>query len=267
MNAKQPLSASQMESSQTNESSFFDSLVSFLDTPLKEKVQLNFDTIAFCILLLLAIVSRFYALGNRVMSHDENTHVYFSYLFSQGGNYVHDPLSHGPFQFHMVALSYLLFGANDFTARIPAALFGIAAIAFLWAYRRYIGIKGALASMLLYVISPFMLYYSRYVRNEAFVMLFGVMSFWAMLRFMESGKNKYLYMLSAVTSLHLATKETGYIYTAQFINLLGILFYLSSKSDRLARRWVEKAFQFLFVDDSCGVNVCGGVPHSFAKHE
>ena len=257
MNAKQPLSASQMESSQTNESSFLDSFVSFLDTPLKEKVKLNFDTIAFCILLLLAIVSRFYALGDRVMSHDENTHVYFSYLFSQGGNYVHDPLSHGPFQFHMVALSYLLFGANDFTARIPAALFGIAAIAFLWAYRRYIGNKGALASMLLYVISPFMLYYSRYVRNEAFVMLFGVMSFWAMLRFMESGKNKYLYMLSAVTSLHLATKETGYIYTAQLLIFLGFYFiYRLNRIDWQDGGW-KKRFNFFLLMTAVGLMFAG----------
>ncbi len=261
MNAKQPLSASQMESSQTNEISSLDSFVSFLDTPLKEKVQLNFDTIAFCVILILAIVSRFYNLGNRVMSHDENTHVYFSYVFSQGGNYIHDPLSHGPFQFHMVALSYLLFGANDFSARIPAALFGIAAIAFLWAYRRYIGNKGALASMLLYVISPFMLYYSRYVRNEAFVMLFGVMSFWAMLRFLESGKNKYLYMLTAVTSLHLATKETGYIYTAQLLIFLGFYFiYRMNRIEWQRNEWRQR-FNILLLLTAVGL-MLAGVFHS-----
>ena len=31
-------------------------------------------------------------------------------------------MMHGPLQFHLIALSYFLFGDNDFTARLPHAL-------------------------------------------------------------------------------------------------------------------------------------------------
>jgi hypothetical protein len=89
------------------------------------------------------------------LSHDETIHVYHnSWSLYTGQGYRHDPLSHGPFQFHLVALSYFLFGANDMTARIPAALFSIASVAFVWFYKRYLGKSGMFIAMLMMLISP-----------------------------------------------------------------------------------------------------------------
>src|SRR4030067_1413394 len=117
---------------------------SFLDVPILSRIAFNWQTWLFIAILLAAIVSRFYILGARVMSHDETSHVYFSWLFEQGRGYKHDPVTHGPLQFHLMALSYFLFGDSDFTARLPHALFSIATVAFLWYYRRYLGRGGAL---------------------------------------------------------------------------------------------------------------------------
>ena len=150
-----------------------------MEKPLLRTLALNWPKLIFIAILLLAVFTRFYDLEARVMSHDENSHVYFSWQLYRGLNYVHDPVTHGPFQFHMVALSYFLFGDNDLTARIPSAVFGIAAVAFLWAYRRYLGTTGTLIAAGLFVISPFLLYYDRYVRNESFIVLFGVVMLWA----------------------------------------------------------------------------------------
>ncbi|HSO27628.1 MAG TPA: glycosyltransferase family 39 protein, partial [Anaerolineales bacterium] len=169
------------------------------------------------------------------MSHDENSHVYYSWLFYQGQGYSHDPITHGPMQFHLVALSYFLFGDNDLTARIPAVLFSIATVAFMWAWRRYLGRAGALIAALLMIISPYILYYGRYVRNEAFVAFFGVVTLWAILRFIETGGKSYLLILTAVTSLHFTTKETAFIYTAQAMLFLG--FYLIYRLT--TRSWIN----------------------------
>src|SRR3990172_13288296 len=152
---------------------------SWLDRPLGSILKLNWETIIFIALIIIAIFSRFYDLESRVMSHDENSHVYFSWLYEQGSGYSHDPVTHGPFQFHVVALSYFLFGDNDLTARIPVALFSISTIAFGWAYRRYLGRFGALLASGLLLVSPFILYYGRYVRNEAYVGLYFMVTLWA----------------------------------------------------------------------------------------
>src|SRR5690606_26034096 len=121
-----------------------------------------------------------------------NSHVYYSWLLYRGQGYSHDPVTHGPLQFHLVALAYFLFVDNDLTARIPAVLFSIATVAFVWNYRRYLGKAGALVAMLLMTISPYMLYYGRYVRNEAFVGLYGVVMLWSILRYQETGRIRYL---------------------------------------------------------------------------
>jgi uncharacterized protein (TIGR03663 family) len=197
---------------------------SWLDRPLSSLISLNLETVLFALILLAAILTRFYNLDARVMSHDETSHVYWSWRLYRGEGYQHDPVTHGPLQFHLIALSYFLFGDNDFTARIPFALASIATIAFLWNYRRYLGRAGTLVAAFLFLISPFMLYYSRYVRNEALVALFGVMTLWAILRYLESGQRRYMYWLTAATVLHFTAKETAYIYTAQAMLFLGIFF-------------------------------------------
>ncbi len=201
-----------------------DSHASWLDHPVFAKFSLNLETLLWVLILVLAVFSRFYILGARVMSHDENSHVYYSWRFAQGSGFAHDPLMHGPIQFHMLALSYFMFGDNDFTARIPAALFSVAAIGFLWFYRRYLGRSGALIGAMMMLISPYMLFYGRYARNEAFIELFGVVTIWAILRYLESGRPRYLYLLTLATVLHFTAKETSFIYTAQAMMFLGVYF-------------------------------------------
>jgi predicted membrane-bound mannosyltransferase/DNA-binding beta-propeller fold protein YncE len=197
---------------------------SWLDRPLLSHFSLNLEVVLFILIMLATLFTRFYLLEPRVMSHDETSHVYFSWLLEQGRGYSHDPVTHGPFQFHAIALSYFLFGDNDFSARIPVVLFSIATVGFLWYYRRYLGRAGALIGAFLFAISPYMLYYGRYVRNESFVAFYGVVTLWAVLRYLETGRYRYLYFLTLATVMHVVTKETSYIYTAQL--LLFLAFYL-----------------------------------------
>ena len=197
---------------------------SWLDRSLFSKTSLNWEVILFAVILLLAAISRFYILGTRVMSHDETSHVYFSWKFYRGDGYSHDPVTHGPLQFHLIALSYFLLGDSDFSARVPVALFGVAIIAFMLCYRRYLGRAGAVVAALLLLISPYILYYARYARNESYVALFGVVLLWAMLRYFESGAPRYLTWVTTATILHFITKETSYIYTAQALLFLGLYF-------------------------------------------
>ncbi len=189
-------------------------------SPLPALPWLTTEVLAFAIIVLLAIFTRFYDLGTRVMSHDESLHTYFSWTLSQGQGYQHNPMMHGPLQFHLLALSYFIFGANDFTARIPAALFSIATVWVLWYWRRYLGKAGVIAAGIMMVLSPYMLYYGRYVRNEAFVGLFGVLTLYAVLRYLETGLPRYIYLLVAATALHFTAKETAFIYAALLLLFL-----------------------------------------------
>jgi uncharacterized protein (TIGR03663 family) len=160
------------------------------------------------------------------MSHDEINHVYFAWLWFDGGSYQHNPVSHGPLQFHLLNLSYFLFGDNDVSARLPAAIAGIAAIALVWPFRRWFKNRGALAAALLFLFSPYMLYYSRYARNELFVVVETLVTLWAIFRYLETRRSRWLYLLAATLALHATTKETYYIQIAQWLIFLAAWFVI-----------------------------------------
>ena len=207
---------------------------SWLQRPIHPALPAVTNEIAlFAGIILLAIVTRFYDLGTRVMSHDESLHTYFSWLLYRGQGYQHTPMMHGPFQFHALALSYFLFGVSDFTARIPSVLFSIATVWMVWYWRSYLGKWGTIVAGLLMVISPYMLYYGRYVRNESFAGFAGILLLYSILRYLETGEKKYLYFITAATVLHFTAKETAFIYTAQALIFLGIYFIVRVTS----RKW------------------------------
>ena len=57
---------------------------SALDRPLGSLITLNWASVLFIGILLVTVVSRYAMLGERTMSHDETSHVYFSWLLEQG---------------------------------------------------------------------------------------------------------------------------------------------------------------------------------------
>lgn len=213
------------------------------------RFSVNTHHILFVILIACAILSRFYMLGDRALSHDEGVHLYYSYLFSEGKGYSHTPLSHGPFQFHVIALLFFLFGSSDFLGRVPQAVASVATLIFLWKWRRYLGRYGTLVSVGLMVISPFMLYYGRYARNESFVALIGVITLYAVLRYFETKEKRYLILLTVSTAFHFTVKETAFIYTGQLLLfLLGLLLFQVSKLSWSRQRLYRGFVSVLFLE-------------------
>src|SRR5512143_1172 len=98
---------------------------SWLDRTILSSVSLDVEKTLYILFFVLAILTRFWALGDRGMSHDESLHTYYSWNLFKGGGFSHTPLMHGPFLFHINALIYSLLGASDFTARISVAVFGV----------------------------------------------------------------------------------------------------------------------------------------------
>lgn len=233
----------------------------WLDKPIHPSLPaVTNEILIFAFIMLIAVVTRFYDLGSRVMSHDESLHTYFSWLLYRGQGYEHSPMMHGPLQFHLIALSYFMFGASDFTARIPAVIFNLMTIGMVWYWRRYLGRTGALIAGALMVISPFMLYYGRYVREDPYPVFSGVLMLYAMLRYFEVGKPKYLIMVAAALAIHYLAKETSFIYTGQAWIFLVIFFII-----KVTRKsWENAEFDYkAFIIALCVMillaSVAGGI--------
>jgi uncharacterized protein (TIGR03663 family) len=214
-----------------------------LDGILDRNFQIKPEILIYVLLIVVAIFTRFYDLETRVMSHDESLHTYYSWRFKEFQDYQHSPLMHGPLQFHFVAFSYFLFGDSDTSARVPYALIGVISVGLMYVFRRWLGKTGAIFAAILMIISPYMLYYQRYVRNEAIVVLLALLMFWAVFRYFESRESKWLYLLAISLALHFAAKETAFIYVAELGLFLGI--YLSW--DLLRRSWGTRGRRAIFI--------------------
>ncbi|MGB5047772.1 MAG: flippase activity-associated protein Agl23, partial [Caldilineaceae bacterium] len=186
-------------------------------------LRINWEMVAWVVLLVLAVVSRFYDLGARAMSHDESLHAVYSLDLYRQGNYQHNPMMHGPLLFHANAFFYAIFGVTDATTRIFPALIGIGVVGMSWFYRRWLGRTGALVAAFLLLISPSILFHSRYIRNDIYIAFFGMVWAYGMFRYLESRRSKWLYVMATGMAFAFIAKENAFMTGALFGAFAGAL--------------------------------------------
>ena len=179
--------------------------------------------ICFFLVVLTALAMRLWELDFRAMHYDEAIHVHFAWKLASGKEFIHSPWMHGPFQVELTALIFRLFGDTDFTARVGYVAFGTGLVALPYFLRDHIGKAGALFAAIMLTLSPSLLYFSRFGRNDI------IMAFWAtallivMWRYVHEGRNRYLYIASALLAFLFATKETAYIIVLIFGAIMFLL--------------------------------------------
>ncbi|MFO7631657.1 MAG: TIGR03663 family protein [Caldilinea sp.] len=187
---------------------------SWLDRPLSSVIAVSWETTVWIGIFLLGIVTRFYDLGTRAMSHDESLHAIYSYYLYANGNYDHNPMMHGPFLFHANAFIYFLFGDSDFTARIVPAIFGMGTLAMIYALRPYLGRTGAIVAGILVLISPSLLFHSRYIRNDIYIAFDTLVWVYGAFRYLDTRKMRYLVIMMLGMALGFIAKEVHFMHGA-----------------------------------------------------
>ena len=150
--------------------------------------SITVETLAWGGLVVLAILTRFWELGAKALHHDESLHSYYSWIWAAGkGDYAHDPLMHGPLLFHLNALVYLLFGASDATSRYAPATAGVLVVWLPYLLRgpKFLGRWGALATSALLLISPTIMYQSRYIRHDIYTVAGALLMFICIVRYVD----------------------------------------------------------------------------------
>ncbi len=192
----------------------------WLSRPLVAALNIDWEKAIYLTFMLIAVVTRFYGLGDRVVSHDESLHTQYSYQFYNGDGYVHTPLMHGPTLFHATALSYWLFGDSDFSSRIPNAILGIILVLIPYFLRTWLGRRGAIFASFMFLISPYISYYSRYIRHDIYLIVFAFIVFIATWHYIRERRDKYLWWFTIGLVLMFATMEASFIYVAIFGSFL-----------------------------------------------
>ena len=192
-----------------------------LDRVLSARISVRREVIVYAVILAAAFALRFWNLGDRALHHDESIHAQWSWSLLQG-NYHHSPIFHGPFYYHAEALVFFLFGTNDYTARLSAAIFGIAMCALPLLLRRRLGAAGTIAAVALIAFSPTIVYYSRFFREDIYMAFFTLVMVVGMWRYIEEGRERWLYMLAAGFTGSVLTKEGTFITVGVFLIYLDL---------------------------------------------
>lgn len=178
-----------------------------------KKIKLNYVIIAT---VLVAVFTRFYQLGDRMFHHDESIHAWMSWnlLTGNNGGYHFDPPYHGPFLYHLEALVFSVFGINELTARILVATFGVLLVLLMLRFLpRFIGKWTTVLATIFVVVSPSIMYYSRFNIHDLYIIVFTFLMTVALFAFAETKKKMYLYLFAAVFALGLCTKLNTYLMT------------------------------------------------------
>jgi predicted membrane-bound mannosyltransferase/DNA-binding beta-propeller fold protein YncE len=204
---------------------------STIERLFQHRLTLNWEVTIYLVILVLAIFTRFYNLGDRVMSHDESLHTRFSYNLYSEGEFRHTPLMHGPILFHMVAFSYTLFGDNDFSARIYPAILGILMVFSPLLFRFWLKRWGTLIATLLILVSPLLMYYHRYIREDTPAIMAVILMIWGMMMYLsgppeQRRKAYWLYVIGFGLIWGLGTKETAFMYVAVFGLFLALYWFV-----------------------------------------
>ena len=194
----------------------------------------HWEVVAYGLLILVALLMRFWDLGSRAVSYDESLHLYYSFRLAEGLGYQHSPLMHGPFQFHGVASMFFLFGDSEYVARLVPGIFGTALVGIPYFLRHRLGRAGAPVTATLLAFSPIMLFYSRYARNDIIMAVWTLALVVVLWRFVDEGKPRYLYLGALFLALAFTTKETTFIVVA----ILGSYLLIVSATD-----WIPWLFR------------------------
>jgi len=163
----------------------------------------------FLLIFLVAIVLRFSQLDLKLFHHDEAIHAWFSFDLLTKGTWVYDPSYHGPFLYYVTAGMFSLFGASDLVGRLLPALFGTMLIPLVYAIYRigYINKIQTLFAALFITLSPDMVFFSRFLRHDIFMLFFTLLLLVALLYYFERGKTRFAIIAAIAMAGALCCKE------------------------------------------------------------
>ena len=222
--------------------------------PDKIKQVFTFKRV-FLLILLLTIIMRFWQLDLKLFHHDEAIHSWFSYNLLTTGTWVYDPSYHGPFLYYVTAGMFSLFGASDLVARLLPALFGTLLVPLVYCIYRlgYITKAQTLLVALFIAISPDMVYFSRFLRHDVFMLFFTLLLLVAILYYLERGQLRYVIIAAIATAGALSCKEEMPVILLIFISFFGLALW--KKRISLPPQW---------KNDLCiGLFIAGGILIAF----
>jgi len=187
-------------------------------------ITLSTRVIIAAIVVVFILFTRLYDLDRKALMHDECMFAYYSWHLAMKGDYLYQPILHGPLLQNMNALMFIVLGDTTYMMRFFPALCGILLFVVLYGFRERFDKNGMTALLVLAALSPFLMFYSRFCRNDIPFALFSLLILFFYWKFFREGggKNLIFAILSSVTLI--CIKENQLIYFFTIFTFAGLLF-------------------------------------------
>ncbi len=195
------------------------------------------------LLVLVAFAIRVPDLDGKPMHTDEAVHAYKTGELLEGYAFRYDPLDfHGPLLHFSAWISARLHGIHEYRdleprhLRLATVVYGSLIIAWLWALYKCIPPLALVFSGALFIVSPALVYYSRYFIMETLLVFFHLGFTIAIMRYLVKPTTKWLLIGAICLGLMFATKETALLYLlAAGLGLAATVALAPSRSGILSR--------------------------------
>ena len=168
-------------------------------------------------------------MGARPAHHDEGMLAYFAHQLIASKSYNYTPQIHGPILFYLTAI-FLKFSQSAAAIRVSTAscsvILGLAALLYFRKESKFIAYS--VATMLL--ISPLLIYFSRFLVHTSIVILFNFCFVLSLRNFFKSFKPIHLFLSAAFLGLAFGTSETSYIFVAVLVLFIPVFLIFNKKT-------------------------------------
>jgi uncharacterized protein (TIGR03663 family) len=207
------------------------------------------------VIVILAIVMRFFFLADRPMHTDEAVNAFKLADLLENGTFIYDKNEyHGPTIYFLSVLPAWLKSQNNLasldekTLRSVPALAGVAIILLMLFLVKPLGWPVVLVSMLLMALSPALVFYSRYYIHELFLILFNAGLILSLYRYSRSFKPGWILLSGIFAGLMFSTKETWIILAgSQFAAFLVVNYRQLRSLSFLKKKWDSTGFVHLIL--------------------
>ncbi|GGJ10189.1 TIGR03663 family protein [Halobellus salinus] len=165
--------------------------------------------VGVAVVAAVGLALRVVGLGSRPFHWDEARVGYWALRYLETGAFRYRPVAGGPLLYHLDWVVFALFGVSERIARLPVALFGAALPLTALLFRDRLGDAETVAFSAILAVQPVVLYYSRFLRGDVPLALFGVAAVGFTVRAWDRRSRRDAYAVAV--ALPLAAAASGFV--------------------------------------------------------
>jgi len=218
--------------------------------PQSQSMTISLEVVAYSILIIFSLVLRLAELDTVPMTMPEAEQAVATWHTMTDTASVIAPIPDSPLTYWMQRISFGLFGASEFSSRLPSVLGGLLLILTPLAFRPQIGASRAFIMALFLAISPIPFIVSRTGASVVWSAIFALLAFQMLWRYWQTRQANHALWLTTFTILAVLLTSpsailafTGVVF-AMFATLMWVILIAPDEYDQSGDAILQQVREF-----------------------